>query len=150
MPVLDEQDMLEEWAHAWVNLPADDERVGHWRNLEYLWHPSVHWKRKEGLMVLNGAKWDLYFNLSDDFDHTKMCERLIGHPFVNNCSYEPTKGLGQWKVSKAGKNTWFPDFRLSEKDIGLKTNNNVSCTAGCSKHEDGPAVGGKLMTHAWM
>ena len=143
IPVMAEQHIMAEWAHFVFSPPAIGRRrsVGR-RQPNTLWNPRGGWQKKEHVLILNDKQWDLYFYQNDnDFDHTVFAARLIEHPFVNNCSFEPLKPKGQWKLAN-GVQKWFPDDHLSEKDIGFRTNNNVCCLAGYSKNDDGPAVGG--------
>ena len=92
-----EQDIMAEWAQGYVGLPDWDRRVGRWRPLRTLIDPGKKgFVKEEGVLVLNAAQWDLYFYQDDSFNHDILCERLMRHPFTNNCSFEPLKQKGQW------------------------------------------------------
>ena len=150
VPVANEQQIMEEWANHLLSLPGVGDRIGRCRPLQaVLWHPQERWKKREGLLVLNENQWEFYFYQNVNFDHEVLAAKLMVHPFVNNCKFEPVKSKGEDKLCKGGVYRWCPNDHLSEKDIGLRTTNNVGCLCGYSYHGDGGPVAGKQMTHAW-
>ena len=91
---------MEQWADAYLGL--QDERVGRWRPIvRKIENPRSAFEKVEGLLVLKGAKWDLYFYHRPNFDHNLMAARLVEHPLIKNCEAEPLKQTGQWKFNSA-------------------------------------------------
>ena len=141
VPAMPSEDMMQQWADHFLGL-RNDERVGHWRNAKTMWKPEPgSFDKESGLMVLNNAKWDLYLMRSENFTAAKLQERLVKHPFVNNCEYKLDKPEGQFHYNN-GVKSWHAADHESANDVGMRTNSNVSMMAGYTKNNDGPAVGG--------
>ena len=145
-----EQQIMREWSRHLRTRPGD--KIGHWRPLlPVLWDPvKGSWTRQEGLLVKNDIQLDLYFHKRPGFNHEVLFDKLVDHPFVDNCAYEKEKSTGGVKQVKGGKWQMCYNDHLSPKNIGVRTTNNVATIFGYSKNDDGPPTAeGKQMTHCW-
>jgi hypothetical protein len=54
----------------------------------------------------------LYFHKRADFNYEVLFEKLVNHPFVDNCNYEKEKSKGEMKKCKGGEWKMCPNDHL--------------------------------------
>ena len=142
----DEMDILEEWAWHWR---SKGQSVGRWRQIceiqEVQRIKDVRDKR-DGLLVVNDRKWNLYFFLDDAFSFEVLRSGIEEHSMTAIGRTEPAKDVGHWD-----NNRWIPHDHLSANNYGFRCHRNFSVLSGYTKYGDGASdKEGRQMTHAWM